>query len=659
MSVLLGVPAVRGSGVVAVFAAASVAGLLFGPVFGVGALLLPVGATVLPSLAVTLWLRSREAWRAVAAVVAGLAGLLVALRANPSAVLAGVTDSWRLALQTTWPALPEPEVVVFVPLLVLAASVFGVELLLRLRAPLVSLLPSLGVVALSQAYAAASGAPAILAAVVFAACGAVIVARGIPWAAVALGVVGAVALGAVSSGPALSLRTDEFAPLATPRVASPLDELPSRLADPSKPVFEYTSSARVDRWPIAVLDEFDGVNWTPGGELRRMGAGLPPVVESPSSRSAEVRLLESLGRPWLPSQTWPATVEGVDALVDPARGTLLSEADVSSYTLTWWEPQVDPTSLMGKAIDPSAPGGKAGVGTAPASVHALANAAVQEMRSSFRTAMVLEKYMRDNYELVTTGDLPVGHGWPQLERFLTVEKRGTREQFAAAYVAMARLLGIPARLVVGFAGPDSGSVVRNGDALAWPEVAVAGVGWVALDPTGSARVSSASNGLSAVTEEARSQLPPVEDMVSPDLPAAPEDVAPTTRVPWALALWLLVVPAVGWLPAVPVLVGVRSWRRRRSGTVADAWAEVRDRLRRHGVAVTPAMTVRDAATAARPVVDPPTADALSGLATAVDATMWSGAPVDARAQAWAAVRAVRAGLARRPWKARLRAAFRY
>ncbi|ONI90972.1 hypothetical protein ALI22I_10735 [Saccharothrix sp. ALI-22-I] len=648
----------RGSGLVAVYLAASVAGLLFGPVFGVGALLLPVGATVLPALAVTLWLRSREAWRAMAAVFAGLAGLLVALRADPSAVFAGVTDSWRLALQTTWPARPEPEVVVFVPLLVLAAAVFGVELLLRLRAPLVSLLPALGVVVLSQAYAAAGGVSAILAAVAFAACGAVIVARGIPWAAVALGVVGAVALGVVSSGPALSLRTDEFAPLATPRVASPLDELPSRLADPSTPVFEYTSSAPVDRWPIVVLDEFDGVNWTPGGGLRRMGTGLPPAVESPTSRSAEVRMLGSLDGPWLPSQTWPATVEGVDALVDPARGTLLSEAGASSYTLTWWEPQVDPVSLMGKAIDPSVPGAKAGVGTAPASVHDLAEKAVGRMRSSFRTALLLEKYMRDNYELVTTGDLPVGHGWPQLERFLTVEKRGTREQFAAAYVAMARLLGIPARLVVGFAGPDSGSVVRNRDALAWPEVAVEGVGWVALDPTGSARVSSASNGLPRVLEDTRSDLPSPDEMVPPELPPAAPDVAPARRVPWALALWLLVVP-VGWLLALPLLVGVRSWRRRRSGTVADAWAEVRDRLRRHGVAVTSAMTVRDAATAARPVVDPPTADALSGLAMAVDATMWSGAPVDARAQAWSAVRAVRSGLARRPWKARLRAAFRY
>ncbi len=127
-------------------------------------------------------------------------------------------------------------------------------------------------------------------------------------------------------------------------------------------------------------------------------------------------------------------------------------------------------------------------------------------------------------------------------------------------------------------------------------------------------------------------------------------------MPWSLVLWVVVVAVLGWLVAVPSWVVLRTWRRRRSGTVADAVAEVRDRLRAVGVPVTSAMTVRDMALLAP---GPPTAEALARLATAVDTTLWSGSGVDAREEAWQAVRALRAELARRAVPDRLRAAVRY
>lgn len=634
--------------IAALFVAAVVAGLLFAPVFGVGPLLLAVGATVVPAFGVAVWLREREAWRAVGTVVAGLAGLLAALRpADPvGALVVGATESWRSALQSTWPVRPEPEALVFVPLLVLVAAVFGVELLRR--APLAAFLPVLAVAGLSQAYAAAGWVTAVAAVLAFGACGAVVLARRVPWVALAAGLVGAVVLGLVPTGPALSLRAP--AGLASSRVTSPLVELPARLAQPGTAVFEYSAGSRVERWPIAVLDEFDGVNWTPGVSLRRMGTGLPPgggVRVPTSSRSAVVRLRDMPG-PWLPSQAWPATVEGVDPLVDPERGTLLAEERVGEYRLTWWEPaQVD--GLADAAIDPGAPGGFGGVGSVPPEVGALAERAVSGTRSSFRTALLLERFLRENYELVTSGPLPVGHGWPALERFLLREKRGTSEQFAAAYVALARIRGIPARLVVGFSSPSEGTVVRNGDAVAWPEVAVAGVGWVALDPTGAVRGSS-DDGVSRDTERAREELPPVGEVSEPPLP--PEVVPPASEFPWA---WVVGVLLVGGVAAVPGAGAVRSWRRRRVGTVEAACAEVRDRLRRSGFAVTSAMTVREWGAVAPEGVG----GAVLRLADAVDDGLWSGAGVDASGRAWEAVREARSGLRRLPLWVRVRAAFRW
>ncbi|HWO60208.1 MAG TPA: transglutaminase-like domain-containing protein, partial [Umezawaea sp.] len=347
------------------------------------------------------------------------------------------------------------------------------------------------------------------------------------------------------------------------------------------------------------------------------------------------------------------SVTGVDPLVSPERGTLLAERPVRDYDLTWWEPRVDPATLAGAAVDPGAAGGLGGVGEVPAGVEALADKAVGGMRSSFRAALVLERYLRDHYRLVDSATLPVGHGWPQLARFLLRDGQGTSEQFAAAYVALARLRGIPARLVVGFSGRNP--VVRNGDVLVWPEVAVEGAGWVALDPTGSVR-TSASGGPADATEQAREELPAEGEVSAPVLPPDPPAVGPGAGTPWRLLVWAVATPLLGWLVVVPSWSAARSWRRRWRATVADAETEARERLRACGVPVTPAMTLRDLASAG---VDEPVAEALVRLAVAVDATRWSGTGVDARQEAWDAVRALRSGLARRPFADRSRAFLRY
>src|SRR5690606_24932348 len=65
---------------------------------------------------------------------------------------------------------------------------------------------------------------------------------------------------------------------------------------------------------------------------------------------------------------------------------------------------------------------------------------------------------------------------------------GWCEQIASSLVVMARAVGIPARLAVGFAPgewDDVGNrfVVRERDAHAWAEVWFPDAGWVAFDPT--------------------------------------------------------------------------------------------------------------------------------------------------------------------------------
>ncbi len=74
-----------------------------------------------------------------------------------------------------------------------------------------------------------------------------------------------------------------------------------------------------------------------------------------------------------------------------------------------------------------------------------------------------------------------------LTRFLTTTRRGYCQQFAAAFALLARALGYPARVVVGFLpgtrDRDGSYVVRGTDAHAWPEVFFRGFGWLPFEPT--------------------------------------------------------------------------------------------------------------------------------------------------------------------------------
>jgi transglutaminase-like putative cysteine protease len=694
--------------VLAVLLASAGPGLLFTPVFGLVPLLLPLALVVVTGFGVVEAGRRWPAlvpWRAVLILVVGLLALVEALLFPTTlsglptgetghALAAGLTDSWQLTLQSTWPARSDPELLLFVPLAALAATVLGVEVVTRPRWPLLALLPGLAVLGLSQAYVALTGMSAMLAAFGFAVVAAVLLASAgdvetvgprparRPVVAVllvaptlVLSIGGAVLGTAVDPAdqPAYSLRDKHFVPLPPERVASPLDELADRMQNPDEKVLTYSTDAPVDRWRLVVLDQFNGVTWTPSVQPRRLGTALPPApaVTVPTAEYSAHVEYDATDGPWLPSQPLPASVTGLAPLVDETSGTLLvpGRTEPVSYDLSWWEPTVAADVLGGAAIDSTARTGFGDVGEVPDGIAELARKAVRDTRPAFQTALVLERYLRENYTLATGADLPSGSGWPQLSTFLLDTRRGTTEQFAAAYVVLARMIGLPARIAVGFRASGAGDdvTVRSGDALAWPEVAVEGVGWVPLDPAGTPSGDGVeAKGLAEVTAQARENLPPTADVRDPELreddasdDAADEDgglsvpVVPTLLVVGGFVLL--------WLVGVPLVRFTRGWLRRRrrgAGAVVGAVAEARDRLRAHGVPFAAGMTVRDMAGAAGPLVDQSVVTGLHDLARTVDLALWSrtGPAATTAVEAWSAVRVVRRGLSRRPLPARVRAA---
>ncbi|WP_020666167.1 transglutaminaseTgpA domain-containing protein [Amycolatopsis nigrescens] len=690
--------------VACVLLAGAGSGLLFAPVFGLWPLVPPIAVVLVACYAVAeLCARfpSLGPWRPVLALVAGLLGLAevelgdtmpagLPTAGTVRALLGGVTESWQLTLQSTWPVRPDAELLLFVPLAVLLAAVLGIE---SLRWPAVAVLPALAVLGLSQAYVALSGTVATVVALGYAAVVAALFTTSRPgavrpaWRGTAalllvpttlLGVLGAVVVTVADQGrqPAYSLYQNAPVPAARTRSVNPLDEVATRLERPDVPVFSYASADEVDRWRLVVLTEFNGVTWSKGGEYRRLGTelGSPPSVTVPTTaHSAQITVGPgSPDQPWVPSQSMPASVDGAAPLVSPGSGMLLlpGRSEPVSYGLRWWEPVIDPAGLAGAALDPATSGG-GDLGVIPAGITELARAATGGLRPSFQTALALERFLSQNYRVATGADLPTGNGWPQLSEFLLVNKRGTSEQFAASYVAMAKLVGIQARLVVGFRAPEPGvdgrAVVRNGNVLAWPEVAVTGVGWVPLDPTGGAGDSAAAMaGLAEVTAKARAELPPAQELHDPPLPDSQPGAQSNAGLgggvpvlPAAFVLLALIVLATVTIPMVRVVRTQRRKRRQGAPGVVAAWQEARDLLRVHGARVTRGMTARDLARVAEPAFDKSVVDGLGQLAGQLDTALWSGAGADGdtAGQAWRSVLVIRRGLAARPIGARVRALF--
>jgi transglutaminase-like putative cysteine protease len=103
--------------------------------------------------------------------------------------------------------------------------------------------------------------------------------------------------------------------------------------------------------------------------------------------------------------------------------------------------------------------------------------------------LALESYLRRQGRYTDTPPL-VDRDDPRspIEVFLLGGTEGHCEYFASALVILARAVGIPARLVNGFAGGRANAVggfveVSQSDAHTWVEVPYENVGWVRYDPT--------------------------------------------------------------------------------------------------------------------------------------------------------------------------------
>ncbi|HEY1117807.1 MAG TPA: DUF3488 and transglutaminase-like domain-containing protein, partial [Acidimicrobiales bacterium] len=393
---------------------------------------------------------------------------------------------------------------------------------------------------------------------------------------------------------------------------SPLVDIRSRLVDQADvEVFTVRSEVR-SYWRLTSLDRFDGTIWSSNGSYGKSSGDLDDGVPVASEQIVfdQGFAIAALAQIWLPAAYEPKAVEAEeDVRYDEISGTIIVDTDVptsdgTAYTVRSALPQHRPEALAAASEEIPSDIAEMYLGL-PADfspdIRALAADIVAGSTSRYEQAMRLQEFFREQFTYDI--DIDLEHGIADMEQFLFDVRSGYCEQFAGSFAAMARSLGLPARVGVGFtpgvADPADPSLyrVRGEHAHAWPEVYLGEYGWVAFEPTPGRgapfaeqytgvpeqQAQSGGGGNSATTVPATPTTAPssTDATIPPQTPPTfPDDLAADAGAggtpepapnPWpariattiaivaaAVALYLLAVLAAG-----PVR---RTLRRRRADT---------------------------------------------------------------------------------------------
>ncbi|MFI7634687.1 transglutaminaseTgpA domain-containing protein [Nonomuraea sp. NPDC049400] len=479
-------------------------------------------------------------------------------------------------------------------------------------------------------------------------------------------------------------------------IPNPIANLKGQLELPERRVvLTYRNNDDKPRYlRIFTLDTFDGQQFgmtePKGSPQNRTDNGPLPAPPGLSSQpkiktvdtnvqiSDEIEKLQFLPLPYPPRQIqvdgdWRADVDTL--MVFSTR----DEAAGLEYEVSTSEPEPTPDLLesLGGTQPSTDPRYLKLPDNLPPEIAELANSLTADAKSSYDAAVKLQQFFTKDggftYNLRTQG-----HGNSALRDFLLRDRAGYCEQFAASMAVLARLVGIPSRVAIGYTGGtkvgDRWQVGTN-DSHSWPELYFEGVGWLPFEPTpsgplaqGSARVPEYTQPRPQATSEATTPTPgatsssadePVdpqarrntraldrEGVVTPGgLP--PDDSMPLIAkigIGAGALLLVMLIPAgirlltrnrrvrtLGWkvsAPADELTAAMVSDTSHRRPSVAAAWAELDDVLYDYGMAREPSETPRALARrlAQQYEFDAESAAAIAAIASAVERVLFARDP---------------------------------
>ncbi|GAA0359744.1 DUF3488 and transglutaminase-like domain-containing protein [Streptomyces blastmyceticus] len=390
----------------------------------------------------------------------------------------------------------------------------------------------------------------------------------------------------------------------------PLVSLRDSLNQPeNREVMRYRTSTESTRelyLRIVALDRFDGASWQPS---ERRVTDVPDVLPTPTGLAPGVRTdpvntsiaaAGSYAQNYLPlpypservrvDGRWRYEPEGRTIAGDRGQTTRGVRYQVSSLL-------VQPTA----AQLAGAPAPREEVlreytkvpGSLPEVVGATARKVTAGSANAYQQAVKLQDWFAVDGGFAYDTEVASGGGSDAIAKFLEA-KRGFCIHFSFSMAAMARTLGIPARVAVGFTPgtpqSDGSMSVGSKDAHAWPELYFEGVGWTRFEPTPSRGTapdytvaqepSAADPGVPAPLPDrsaAPSARPPAAGGCTPQLrrlgecPAAGEASAAGGGHDGGLSPGAVAGVAVGGLAVLALPLLAPLWRRRlRARRLADA-----------------------------------------------------------------------------------------
>jgi hypothetical protein len=457
-----------------------------------------------------------------------------------------------------------------------------------------------------------------------------------------------------------ALRDHYAAPIQFASEVSPLAVMQTQATvDKDQPLFRVTFGAipagvSVDRIPYAILESYDGTVWGTAAEFQPVGRRVPGA--SAEDHGAAVRqqyTLEGWNSSFAPALERAASVSGGagNLNVDPGSGMLaispsspsrLSYGVVSDVV----QHSSDELEAAKRSTDPALAPFVTKPSDVPQQFEQWVVTTIPKEGTDYERLQRLATTLHGGTFGYSTKALP-GQSLGRLTQLVykdqaapapAANQLGSSEQYAAAFALAARLVGYPTRVVVGYkvdpttAAAGKEIVVRGGDVLAWPEVYLAGPGWVTFDPTSA---TPRDPGADTPATTAPPNLP--KEVINSDLidrgcktaciPAAARPASSSSSL-WT---WLIIIPVVLLVAIVALLAArrVRRLRRKRGNAAArimGAWKESSDRLTSYGLAPPRTTLTPYDITALLQETLPATAEALDELGALVDAALFDPTP---------------------------------